>query len=103
MPPSSTPATAPKAPTAPQAPSAVLRSLPSANVVVRIERAAGEMIAAPRPWSARAAISAPSLHARPDNSDATVNTTMPTRNTRRRPRRSAARPPSRRNPPKKSA
>ena len=49
-PPSRTPATAPNAPTAPQAPSALLRSLPSANVVVRIESAAGVMIAAPRPW-----------------------------------------------------
>ena len=35
-------------PIAPQAPSAVLRSLPSANVVVRIESAAGEMIAEPK-------------------------------------------------------
>ena len=71
MPPSSTPATAPNAPTAPQAPSAVLRSLPSANVVVRIESAAGEMIAEPRPCSAREPISAPSLQARPDSSEAT--------------------------------
>jgi hypothetical protein len=48
-PPSRTPATAPKAPTAPHAPSALLRSLPSAKVVIRIDSAAGEMIAAPRP------------------------------------------------------
>ena len=56
-PPSSTPATAPNAPTAPQAPSAVFRSLPSANVVLRIESAAGVIIAAPRPCSERATIS----------------------------------------------
>ena len=43
------------------------------------------------------------LHANPDSSDATVNTTIPTRNTRRRPSRSAARPPSRRKPPNSSA
>ena len=67
IPPSRTPATAPNAPTAPQAPSAVLRSGPSANVVVRIDRAAGEMIAAPRPCVARAPMSAPSLHANPDS------------------------------------
>ena len=62
-PPSSTPAAAPKPPTAPQTPSAMLRSLPSAKVVVRIDSAAGEMIAAPRPWSARAPISDGSVHA----------------------------------------
>ena len=48
-PPSSTPAAAPKPPTAPQTPSAMLRSLPSAKVVMRIDSAAGAMIAAPRP------------------------------------------------------
>jgi hypothetical protein len=34
-----------------------LRSAPSANVVVMIDSAAGETIAPPRPWSARAAMS----------------------------------------------
>ena len=48
-PPSSTP-TAPPAPeTAPHTASALLRSLPSAKVVERIESAAGAIIAAPRP------------------------------------------------------
>ena len=57
MPPSSTP-TAPAEPaTAPQAPSALLRSAPSLNSVVTIDSAAGETIAAPSPWAARAAIS----------------------------------------------
>ena len=48
-PPMRTP-TAPPAPeTAPQTASALLRSSPSANVVERIESAAGAIIAAPRP------------------------------------------------------
>ena len=48
-PPSSTPAAPPEPATAPQAPSALLRSAPSLKVVVTIESAAGERIAAPRP------------------------------------------------------
>jgi hypothetical protein len=54
-------------------PSALLRSAPSWNVVVRIESAAGAMIAAPRPCAARAAISAVSLDASPQRSEASVN------------------------------
>jgi hypothetical protein len=103
IPPSSTPATAPKAPIAPHAPSAVLRSLPSGNVVVRIDSAAGVIIAEPSPCSAREPISAVSLQARPESNDAKLKTTSPTRNTRRRPSRSAARPPSNRKPPNISA
>jgi hypothetical protein len=61
------------------------------------------MIAAPRPCVARAPISAPSLHAKPDSSEAMLKTTMPTMKTRRRPSRSAARPPSSRNPPNSNA
>ena len=49
MPPSSTPAAPPAPATAPQMPSARLRSEPSANVVVMIDSAAGETIAAPEP------------------------------------------------------
>ena len=49
-PPRSTPAAAPKPPTAPQTPSAMFRSRPSAKVVIRIASAAGEIVAAPRPW-----------------------------------------------------
>ena len=64
MPPMRTPAAAPTPPTAPHAPRAMLRSRPSRKVVVRMERAAGEIVAAPSPCSARAAISAPSLQAR---------------------------------------
>src|SRR3954470_8733401 len=102
-PPSRTPAAAPKPPTAPQTPSATLRSRPSEKVVVRMDSAAGEMIAAPSPWSERAAIKDPSDQARPASSEARVKTTMPTRNSRRRPSRSAARPPRSRKPPKNRA
>ena len=69
MPPSRTPAAAPKPPTAPQTPSAMFRSRPSRNVVIRIERAAGEITAAPRPCTARAAMSEASLHASPATSE----------------------------------
>ncbi len=102
-PPSRTPATAPNAPTPPHAPSAAFRSLPSAKVVIRMESAAGVMIAAPSPCMARAPIRGPSPQAKPETSEAVVKRTTPTRNIRRRPRRSAARPPSSRKPPKNSA
>ncbi len=61
MPPSSTPAAPPEPATAPQTPSALLRSAPSRKVVVTIASAAGEISAAPRPWTARATISQMSL------------------------------------------
>ena len=82
--------------------SALARSAPSANVVEMMESAAGEISAAPSPWRARNAISCPSVEARPFSSEADVKITSPTRNTRLRPRRSPARPPSSRNPPKTS-
>ena len=103
IPPKSTPAAAPNPPTAPQTPSAMLRSLPSEKVVIRIESAAGAMIAAPKPWSARAPISDGSFQASAARSDAAVNTASPAMNRRRRPMRSAARPPSSRKPPNTSA
>ena len=59
-------------------------------------------IAAPRPWTARAAISQPADWAIPPANEASENTTRPSMNMRRRPSRSATRPPSRRNPPKVS-
>jgi hypothetical protein len=58
-PPSRTPAAAPLPETAPQTPSAMLRSRPSAKVVVRIESAAGASSAPPSPWVARKVISEP--------------------------------------------
>ena len=44
-----------------QTPSALARSAPSAKVIEMIESAAGEMSAAPKPWSARDPISIPEL------------------------------------------
>ncbi len=79
-----------------------LRSGPSGNVLVITDSAAGETIAAPSPCTARAAISHPGDCARPQASDAMVNRTTPVISTRRRPSRSAARPPSSRQPPKVS-
>jgi hypothetical protein len=81
----------------------LFRSDPSWNVVEMIERAAGERIAAPSPCTARAAISVPSEFERPQASEARVNSATPTMNTRRRPSRSATRPPRSRKPPKVSA
>src|SRR4051795_8779836 len=101
-PPSSTPAAPPLPATAPHTPSALLRSAPSRKVVATIESAAGERIAAPRPWTARAAISCPELLASPPASEARAKSTSPNMKTRRRPSRSARRPPSRRKPPKVS-
>jgi hypothetical protein len=67
-----------------------------------IDSAAGETSAAPRPCSARAPTSQPGDVASASSSDANVNRPMPIMNSRRRPRRSPARPPSSRKPPKTS-
>ena len=58
-PPISHAAVAPMPPSAPQIPSALFRSAPSRNVVAMIERAVGVMIAAPTPWTTRAAEAPP--------------------------------------------
>ena len=100
MPPSRTPAAPADPATAPQAPSALLRSAPSLKRPVTIDSAAGETIAAPSPWAARAAISCPCVAANPAAREATPTTTRPVMKTRRLPSRSAARPPSSRKPPK---
>ena len=57
------------------------------------------MIAAPTPCTARAAISTPIEPASPQTSDAAEKSATPIMNIRRRPSRSAARPPSSRRPP----
>ena len=57
-PPTSHAAVAPMPPIAAQMPSALLRSAPSAKVVVTIDSAVGVMIAAATPCTTRAAISA---------------------------------------------
>jgi hypothetical protein len=81
----------------------LFRSEASVKVVEMIERAVGVMIAAPAPWVTRAARSAAGDQASPHMSDAAVKKKTPVMNTRRRPSRSAARPPSRSRPPKVSA
>jgi hypothetical protein len=102
-PPISHAAAAPMPPSPLQIPSAVVRSGPSGKVVETIERAVGVMIAAPTPWATRAATSAAGDQASPQMSDAAVKNRTPVMNRRRRPSRSAARPPSKSRPPKVSA
>ncbi len=102
MPPSSRPNAPPPAAIALQTPSALVRSSPSANVVVMIDSAAGETSAPPRPCSARAATSHVSEVARPLSSEANEKIATPQRNSLRRPNRSPARPPSSRKPPNTS-
>src|SRR5439155_26370451 len=99
MPPKSTPAAAPLPPIAPQIPTALFRSDPSSNVVMMIASVAGDTIAAPIPCTVRAPIRKPIEVARPQKSDAIENSAIPIMNIRRRPSRSAARPPSSRRPP----
>ena len=67
-----------------------------------IASAAGESIAAPSPWPARAANKAVAEPASADANDDAVKTARPVRNMRRRPSRSAARPPKRSRLPKMS-
>ena len=102
-PPASTPTVAPAAPTPPQSPSALLRSAPSPNMFITIDSAAGSTTAAPRPWTPRMTIRNVSLAASAQASEAPVKIASPAMNSRRRPSRSAARPPNSRNPPKVSA
>jgi hypothetical protein len=77
-----------------QAPSAMLRSRGFVKLVVRIESAAGDIMAAPIPCARRAPMSTPSPCAAPPTSEASANRMSPPRRMRRRPKRSAARPPS---------
>ncbi len=84
----------------PHTPSALLRSGPSAKVLVRIARAAGVISAAPKPWTAREAMSIVPFSARPEVSDASAKITKPIWISRRRPKVSASRPPSSRKPPR---
>jgi len=76
-----------------------VRAGPSAKPVVMMDSPAGAVNAALTPSMKRVAISrAPSL-ARPPRVEATMNTPSEIRNMRRRPSRSAARPPSSKKPP----
>jgi hypothetical protein len=99
IPPASTPMAPPAPPTAPNAPSALFRSGPSGNIARISDSAAGAISAAPSPSAARAATSAPAEADSPQASEAAVNTAAPMIRIRRRPSRSASRPPSSKNPP----
>src|SRR6202021_1602724 len=102
-PPRTWPATKPTEETAPYRPMARVRSGPSGKLVVMRDSAAGATIAAPAPWMTRAAISSTGSWARPPARLARANATSPTMNIRRRPSRSAARPPRISRPPKEMA
>ena len=69
----------------PQTPSALLRSAPSANMFMTIDRAAGNTIAAPSPWMPRITIRNASLVDSAHASDAAVNIDRPSMRMRRRP------------------
>ena len=101
-PPTSHAAVAPMPPIAAQMPSALLRSAPSAKVVVTIDSAVGVMIAAATPCTTRAAISAATDAGEPARERREREQSGPDHEHRRRPSRSAARPPSSSRPPKLS-
>jgi hypothetical protein len=84
-PPKRTPAAPPRPETAAQTPRAVLRSRVAQKVLVSVDNAAGESMAAPTPWAKRAPISSEPLCARPPISDEPANTTRPVTRTKRRP------------------
>ena len=98
MPPRRAPAAPPAPATALQMPIARARAFGSRNVVVRIVRLVGERIAPPSPCTARAPMSMAWSWANPPRRLASVKTVRPSRNTRRRPNKSAIRPPRRRKP-----
>ena len=87
--------------TAPQIPIALPR-WPAGEAADTSARLSGVISAAPAPWIARAAISAPEDGARAHAADAEVNSASPTVNIRRRPRRSPSTAPSRISTPKLS-
>ena len=97
-PPKINPATKPLAATAVQAPNARLRDFSSGNSASSNEKAAGEKSAAPKPCMARVTMSIAGLCEKPPSNEPRVKITRPSKNTRRRPNMSAARPPNSRNP-----
>ncbi len=98
-PPSRIPAAKPRPDSAPQMLSAFTRSARTGNRAVTSASAAGVASAAPTPCATRAPISICCDPAKPSASDAVPNTAVPARNMRRRPNRSAARPPASTRPP----
>jgi len=86
-----------------QIPSARERSWGARNVMVRIVSVAGDKTAAPRPCTARDPTSMNWSWASAHRRLAPAKSIRPSMKMWRRPKRSAARPPRRRNPPKESA
>ena len=86
------PTAAAKPPTAPHRLTITVRRL-CGNAASTIDSDAGVRRAAPTAWSARAAISQPTLPARPHSADAAMNSVTPSRKTRFLPWLSA-RPPA---------
>ncbi len=84
-PPSSTPRLPPPDATKPATPIAFARSAGSVNIVIISDRPTAETTAPPRPCTARPAISISCDCARPQASDAMVNSTRPYWNIRRCP------------------
>ena len=76
-----------------------LRIGPSGKFVVSRDSPAGAVTAAAMPLTNRAAISSPAPLTIPPSREAPANSASATRKTRRRPSRSAARPPSSSRPP----
>ena len=86
-PPTSGPSATPRPLTPDQTPSATPRRS-AGNASLSSVSVSGATMAAPAPWTARAAISAPVLGASAAAAEATVNTPRPRTNMRRRPKRS---------------
>ncbi len=75
------------------------RAFGSVKTVFSSASAFGPAMAAPTPWATRAPSSQPGDCARPPASDAAVNRATPAVNSRRRPKRSPARPLTSSSPP----
>ena len=86
-PPMTGPSAAPRPAVAPQRPSAMPRRCGGVTLAMSVT-VSGVTIAAPTPWTARAAISVPMLGASAEAALAAVNTVMPMIIRRRRPNRS---------------
>src|SRR5262249_41099955 len=84
-------------------PSARLRGVPSGKFVVISDSAVGAITAPPTPWTALAGSAQAWLVANPPAKEAAANSSNPKTNTRRRPSRSPARPPSSSRPPNVTA
>ncbi len=85
--------------TKPKIPIAFARSAGSVKSVIISESATAETTAPPRPCTARATIRSSCEFASPQAAEASVNRTIPARNSLRCPKRSPSRPPSSRKPP----